>query len=144
MKLTIVSLITILFLSNGIENVPVIHPIHVHTISLRPITPPKPSIKPMTPFHSSHRPHVITTPEHHYVPYETKGSYGWTTAARVFACVVLGFSVVKLLTLLCSSKKSKTTDKTNKSTGIKNQLYVATIEGKREEPPPSYAQVHKV
>ncbi|CAF1295329.1 unnamed protein product [Adineta ricciae] len=141
MKLAILSLTIVLFLCGTIENAPVIHPIHVHTIPLRPITPPRSSIKPVTPFHTSRRPHVITTADHHYVPYQTKGSYGWTIAARVFACIVLGFSAVKLLSLFCSSKKSQTT---NKSTGIKNQLYVATIEGKREESPPSYAQIHKV
>jgi hypothetical protein len=151
MKFFNLSLAIVLLIIGGIENAPVIHPVHVQTIPLHPVTgrptPAKSSMSVVTTVHSSQRPHVSsTTPStttHHH---SSSWSSGYTrySVFRIFVYVILSMVVMQVLGSFCKSKKPEKSNKNKNPFVVQNKLCVATIDGKREGLPPPYAEVHKV
>ncbi|UJR23693.1 hypothetical protein I4U23_026675 [Adineta vaga] len=128
------------------KNAPVIHPVHVHTIPLRPVTARPAST--VTTGHSSHRPHMSSTTSssthHHYIPWRSSNYSTWTSGLRITGYVLLSLAILKGLSSLCKSKKPEKTNTKDTSKVVTNKLFVSTIDGKHEELPPSYAEIHKI
>ncbi len=148
MKFIIAYFIIAFVIIDGVQNAPAIHPIHVQTIPLHPVSTRR-TIDPSkhsswysssstqsTELTSSSTPSETT---HHH-------SSGWNnpnSAVHIFFRIVLYaflmFLVSKLIGKLCKSKKEK-----KSPVVVTNKMCISTIDGQREESPPAYANIHKI
>ncbi|CAF3772615.1 unnamed protein product [Rotaria socialis] len=166
MKLFISFLIITLFVIDGIQNAPAIHPIHVQIIPLHPVTVPPTSDQVTTrkPFIYSVIIHQPSKPSWWYLNNSTGYTHGISTVTssgshyhaswwynstgktvlHVFLYAILMACVYKVLSKICKSEKQKTTYKRSNLLVVKNKMCVSTINSKQEELPPSYATIHNV
>jgi hypothetical protein len=150
MKFFTVFLVITVFIIDSVQNVPVIHPIHIHTVPLRPITarstPQKPSvtfvptIRPSLPstttYNNNNDNHSSSTWYHQY-------STG-KCVVGIFLLVIVSVGLVAAFRSLWRSKKQQKSCKKVNSVVVENKMYVSTINGTREEPPPRYSEIHHV
>ncbi|CAF1027474.1 unnamed protein product [Rotaria sp. Silwood1] len=163
MKFFITFLIITLIIIDGILCIPIVHSTHVQTVSLYPVVTSRTSRKPIvssditvhTSKHSSEYGHntyqstnSISSSSPSTTHYHPSWWYNQNSAGRIILRVFLyaiAFAVVStILGLICNSKKQQSAIKNNRNIVLKNKMYVSTISGKREEQPPTYAEVHKV
>jgi len=165
MKLLITFLIIFFFIIDGIQNVPVIHPIHVHTIPLHPVTAQPtsariPTLKPIVPSDTTIQPtehsegsSSISTPitdqtPSSTTPHHSSWRYNSQTAGRISLLIFLHVLVVtlvcKVLERVCKSKKEENPCKKECPVVVKNKMSISTIDGQREQSPPPYAQIHNI
>jgi hypothetical protein len=154
MKFCISFLVIVFSIIDGIQNAPVIHPIHIHTIPLHPVTV-RPTFthvttgKSVTTIHSSKftsrfsSPTPPSTTDHHSSWWDNPHSTG-QIILRICVNVILIAIVCKILENVCKSKKQQKPCKKESPAVLKNKMYISTIDGKREEPPPSYPEIHQV
>jgi hypothetical protein len=161
MKLFTIFLVITFFAIDGIQNAPVIHPIHVHTVPLHPITARptsakvtsrKPFVSHVTPNHPSKHPwwYRSTSTQHTNLISSSSSSWWYNqdssgqTIVRIFLYAFLITFIYKLLKSVCKSKKQQKPKKKTSPIVVHNKMYVSTIDCKREESPPSYADIHTV
>jgi hypothetical protein len=162
MKLFTIFLVITFFAIDGIQNAPVIHPIHVQTVPLnsitaRPtsakVTSRKPFVSHVTPIHPSEHPwwYWSTSTQHTNLISSSSPSSWWYNRdsagqifVRVFLYAFLITLIYKLLKYVCKSKKQQKPKKKTSPTVVHNKMYVSTIDCKREESPPSYVDIHIV
>ncbi|CAF0855014.1 unnamed protein product [Rotaria sp. Silwood1] len=168
MKLFISFLIINFFIIDGIQNVPVIHPIHVQTALLRPIplrftsgyvttrkpiTSPVISIRPTKHswWHqrsSTQLTNLIPSLAPFTIHYYSSWWYRTSPAVRIILYILLGGGLIsltcKVLDYCCTSSKQRKPSKNNEPLVTENKMYVSTINGQREEAPPSYVETHNV
>ncbi|CAF0740191.1 unnamed protein product [Rotaria sordida] len=166
MKLFISFLIINFFIIDGIQNVPVIHPIHVQTIPLHPVTvrltsaqvtTRKPIISPVTTIHpakhswwywssSTQFTNLISSSAsftvHYYSSWWEKLSIPTKISLYLFLAVSLIAGACKGLDNVCKSSKQKPPCKESGLPLVKNKIYISTIDDKREESPPSYVEIN--
>jgi hypothetical protein len=161
MKLLTTFFIITFFFIDTVQNAPVLHSIDVHTIPSRLVTAKPTSDRVLagkvfvqsskyswwysssstqsTDLTSSS---ASTTTHHHSSWWNNPGSAG-QIIFRVFLYVVITTLVCKLLERICKSKKQEKCKKES-TVVVKNKMCVSTINGQREESPPSYPEIHKV
>ena len=167
MKLILSVLAFYLFIIDDVQNVPIIHPIHLHTIPLNPATV-RPTPTSMTTGKSA-MPSVTTigtsknswwhgnsstqfmtlisspssTTHHHSSPWNNSNSAISIIFRIVIYIIAMGL-VYKILDIMCHSKKTKKANKANNPVTVTNEKYVSTIDGKLEGLPPPYGAIHNV
>jgi hypothetical protein len=156
MKLHIIFFIIIFVIIDGIQNAPVIHPIHVQTIPLHPVTA-KPTVITSQFTQSSEKyssditqsteltssPSLSSTTPHHSSWWNDSNSTG-QRIFRIFIYICAFTLVCKFLECVGKSKKQETPSKKKCPVVVENKMYISTIDGQREEPPPAYVEIHKI
>ncbi|CAF2843238.1 unnamed protein product [Rotaria sp. Silwood2] len=169
MKFFISFLIINVFIIDGVQNVPVIHPIHVQTVPLHSITVRSTSAD-LTTRNPIISPIITTRPSQHLWWFWSSSTHftnlipssniftihyhrsSWWDKAyptvKIILYVFLGLVVIagtcKILENLCCSPKQQKPSKKSRSFVVQNKMCVSTIDGTREASPPSYVEVHDV
>ena len=157
MRFFIVFLVITLFIINGVQNAPVIRPVHVQTVPLRPVTV-RPSfahlttgrsiVPSVTTIRSSKFTNRFSSPSsstgsNHSSWWDNPHSAG-QIILRILMYALLITIVCNVLDNLCKSKKQQKLCKKENSDVTKDKMCISTIDGKREESPPPYAEIHTV
>jgi hypothetical protein len=160
MKLLTTFFIIAFTIIDGIQNAPAIHPIHVHTIPLHPVThrPIVPSVTPIQPTESSKSwsdstqvTGLTSSPSSSSSSATDYHSSWWNNQSlavriilHIFLQLLVFTLIYKVLDKFCKSKKQVEPSKKECPAVLKNKMYISTIDGRREESPPTYVDIHKV
>jgi hypothetical protein len=157
MRFFIVFFVITLFIIDGVQNAPIIRPVHVQTVPLRPVTV-RPTFAHLTTgrsivpsvttirsskFTSRFSSPSSSTRSHHSSWWNNPHSAGQIILRFVMYATLITI-VCKVLDNLCKSKKQQKPCKKENSDVTKDKTCISTIDGKREESPPSYAEIHTV
>lgn len=156
MKLFTTLCIITFIIIDGVQNAPGIKPRPIHTITMHPITvnPTSGRVPTITPSQSSERystdvtrfteptssPSSTTTDS----PWGDDSDYVLQFAVRVFLYLFVVGLVWKILGSVCKSKKPVKPLVRIIPVTVDNKMNISTINGQREEPPPTYVEIHKV
>jgi len=159
MKLLTTFFIIAVTIIDGIQNAPAIHPIHVHTVPLRPVTPRPivPSVTPIQPTETSEKwsdstqitdvtssSSSSTSATDYYSSWWSNQSLAVKIIFKIFLYSLTITLVCKVLDKVCKSKKQVKPSKNECPAVLKNEMYISTIDGQREGSPPAYVEIHKI